>query len=93
MLLSHAAMQYSNNLWAPLSLVVLFLALALSGIILWRRYSTRRRLMLRVAELEILSAAGRAIVAAELDVQALCALIATEAGKIIDTDTFQVGFF
>ncbi len=49
--------------------------------------------MRRIAELESLSAAGRAIVASELDVQALCALIATEANKIMETDTFQVGLF
>ncbi|UCC52211.1 MAG: SpoIIE family protein phosphatase, partial [Anaerolineaceae bacterium] len=47
----------------------------------------------RVAELEALSAAGRAIVASELDVTALCELIAVEAGKVIENRTFQVGLF
>jgi serine phosphatase RsbU (regulator of sigma subunit)/putative methionine-R-sulfoxide reductase with GAF domain len=85
--------QFSDSLWAPLSLLVLVLAMIGTGLILWRRYSTRRLLMRRIAELESLSAAGRAIVAAELDVHALCALIAAEASKIMETDTFQVGLF
>jgi serine phosphatase RsbU (regulator of sigma subunit)/putative methionine-R-sulfoxide reductase with GAF domain len=50
-------------------------------------------LLRRVAELEALSAAGRAIVASELDVTALCELIAVEAGKVIENRTFQVGLF
>jgi serine phosphatase RsbU (regulator of sigma subunit)/putative methionine-R-sulfoxide reductase with GAF domain len=40
-----------------------------------------------------LSEAGRAIVAAELDVMALCRLIADQAARIIDTDTYQIGLF
>ena len=60
---------------------------------LWRRFLSRRRLMRRIAELEDLSAAGRAIVASELDITALCALIAQEAGKVIDNQTLQVGLF
>ena len=58
-----------------------------------RRYRSRRQLVRRVAELEALSAAGRAIVEAQLDVAALCALIAEQAGQIIDNCTFQVGLF
>ncbi len=58
-----------------------------------RRQRTRRLLLERVAELETLSAAGRALVAAELDVDALCNLIAEQAGQIIDSRTFQVGLF
>jgi serine phosphatase RsbU (regulator of sigma subunit)/putative methionine-R-sulfoxide reductase with GAF domain len=65
----------------------------LIGVILWRRYHSRRLLLQRVAELETLSAAGRAIVAAELDVEALCQLIRLESGRIIDNSTFQVGLF
>ncbi len=58
-----------------------------------RRYRSRRRLMERVAELESLSAAGRAIVEAQLDVDALCALIAAESGQVIDNTTLQIGLF
>ncbi len=78
---------------STISFALLLGSLALSSYILWRRYRSRRILMQRVAELEDLSAAGRAIVASELDVNALCALIAHEAGKVIDNQTFQVGLF
>ncbi len=72
--------------------VLIFVAIVLAAIFARRRRS-RRRLIQRVAELEALSAAGRAIVAAELDVDALCNLIAEQAGQIIDNHTFQVGLF
>lgn len=65
----------------------------MSGYVLWGRYQSRRRLVNRVAELEALSDAGRAIAAAELDVRALCQLIARESGKVIDNRTFQIGLF
>ncbi len=76
-----------------LSLIVLIIALAVSSYVLWRRYQSRRLLIQRVSELEALSEAGGSLVAADLDVEALCALIATEAGKVIDNSTFQVGLF
>ncbi len=79
--------------WTSISFAILVAALLLSSYILWRRYRSRRALMQRVTELEILSAAGRAIVAAELDVTALCELIAEESGQVIDNSTFQVGLF
>ncbi len=65
----------------------------LAGYVLLRRYRSRRLLMARVAELESLSGAGRAIVEAELDVEALCDLIAAESGKVIDNSTLQIGLF
>ena len=49
--------------------------------------------MQRVAELELLSATGRALVTSELDASALCELIAQEAGSLLDNQTFQVGLF
>lgn len=76
-----------------LSLLIILLSLALTGLILSRRYQSRRALMHRIQELEELSEAGRAIVAAQLDFDALCQLIVQEADKIIDTRTFQLGFF
>lgn len=79
--------------WSTLSLALLLAGLALSSYVLWRRYRSRQLLMQRISELEELSAAGRAIVAAELDMSALCALIAQEAGKVIDNQTFQIGLF
>lgn len=79
--------------WPSISFVILIASLLLAAIVLWRRYRSRRLLMQRVAELEALSGAGRAIVASVLDVAALCELIAGESGKIIDNRTFQVGLF
>lgn len=49
--------------------------------------------MQRVTELEALSGAGRAMVAAELDLVSLCGLIARECGQVIDNRTFQIGLF
>ncbi len=83
----------ANSLWSSLSLLILVLAILSTTLIIWRRYFSRRILMRRVAELEALSAAGRALVASELDVNALAALIASESAKIIETGTFQVGLF
>ena len=90
------AMQPTNNFsWSSVSLTlsILVVSLLLSAFVLWRRYRSRRLLLQRIAELEALSAAGRAIVTAELDVAALSRLIAREAGQVIDNSTFQVGLF
>lgn len=82
------------------SLLILILTLtALTAIIVnvvlfvMRRQRTRRMLIERVAEQEVLIAAGRALVAAELDLDALCGLIAEQCGQVIDNRTFQVGLF
>jgi phosphoserine phosphatase RsbU/P len=83
----------TEGIWPSLSLLILFLAIISTTLIIWRRYFSRRILMRRVEELETLSAAGRAIVASELDVNALAELIANESKKIIETGTFQVGLF
>ncbi|HUM70914.1 MAG TPA: GAF domain-containing protein, partial [Chloroflexota bacterium] len=78
----------------PLLSVGIFLgAMFLATYIVVRRYRSRRLLLARVAELESLSEAGRVIVEAELDVEALCALIAAESGKVIDNSTLQIGLF
>ncbi len=81
----------------PLLLTGAFAGLAASVLVLvtifLRRRRSRRELVERVAELEALSTAGRAIVASELDLDALCELIAHQAGQIIDNQTFQVGLF
>lgn len=58
-----------------------------------RRRRANRVLEERVAEQEALIAVGRALVAAELDLDALCNLIAEQAGQVIDNRTFQVGLF
>ena len=77
---------------AILLLGILFVALLL--FLLRRRYRLRQSsIMRRVSELEALGEAGRSLVEAQLDVTALCNLIAEEAGKIIDTSTFQIGLF
>ncbi|KAA3665053.1 MAG: GAF domain-containing protein [Chloroflexi bacterium] len=89
-----AQVQLSDGLpWPSISFAILVAALMLSAFVLWRRYLSRQQLLQRIAEFEALSAAGRAIVAAELDLTALCELIATEAEKVIDASTFQTAVF
>jgi serine phosphatase RsbU (regulator of sigma subunit) len=62
--------------------------------LLWRRDRASRRLLeRRVAELSALGEAGRAIVAAQLDVDELCMLIYRQARQIVDTWVFQLGLF
>lgn len=77
--------------------VLLLLGLLAAGLLLLlvrRRYRRRQsHILQRVSELEALSEAGRVLVEAQLDITALCELIAAEAAKIIDTRTFQVGLF
>ncbi len=76
--------------WLLLVIFVLLYAL----FELSRRYrQTKRFTRTRLQELEALSGAGRAIVEAQLDIDALCELIADEAGKVIDVSTFQIGLF
>lgn len=79
----------------PIALLAALLAIlvAAAGLVLYWRYRARRRLLQRVSQLEGLREAGSAIVASELDIDALCALIYQEAGKVIDNTTFQVGLF
>ncbi len=78
-------------------IVILLLGILLAALLLFllrRRYRLRQySIMRRVSELEALGEAGRSLVEAQLDVKALCTLIAEEAGKIIDTSTFQIGLF
>ncbi|VAW39394.1 Serine phosphatase RsbU, regulator of sigma subunit [hydrothermal vent metagenome] len=79
--------------WPAVSFALLIAALLSTGYILLRRYRSRQLLHQRIAELEALSVAGRALVAAKMDVDSLAELIANEAGQVIDNDTFQVGLF
>ena len=89
-----AATQQADGLqWPAASLPILLVLLTISAVILWRRFRSRRQLIERINDLEALSAAGRAIVAAQLDIVTLSRLIAEEAGGIIDTRTFQIGLF
>ena len=81
----------SSMLLVVFALLLIF-AIVLSYL-LWRRHNSRQRLYERIAELEALGNAGRAIVAANLDVEELCALIAHEVSHIIPTLTFQIGLF
>lgn len=76
-----------------IALVVILLTLGALALLFRRGYKARRSLERRVAELSALSEAGRAIVAAQLDVDALCTLIHDQACKIVDTSTFQLGLF
>ena len=87
-------LQAQANLPWPTYMIVLFLAIMVAALLIaiWR-YRSRRRLVKRVAELEALSIAGRAILEAEMDMDALCAYIAEQAGQVIDNSTFQIGLF
>ena len=58
----NAQLQAMDGLWPSLSFIVLVVAAFSTIFILWRRFLSRRMLIRRVAELEALSAAGRAIV-------------------------------
>lgn len=72
-------------------------ALLLAALLLFlvrRRYRLRQAEMVRrVSEMEALREAGRAIVASQQELEDLCELIAAEAAKVIDTQTFQIGLF
>lgn len=94
MFLSQVVTQSFNSLSMPIISLGIFLAVMILAVyIAVRRYRSRRLLMARVAELESLSAAGRAIVEAELDIEALCMLIAAESSQVIDNSTLQIGLF
>ncbi len=79
--------------WTSISLAILVAALLVTAYVLMRRLRSRRLLVQRVKELETLSAAGRALVASQLDIDALCGLIVQEASNVIDNRTFQIGLF
>lgn len=86
--------KFSDGLsWPSISFIILAIALLLITVVLWRRFRSRQTLMRRISELEALSAAGRAIVESQQDIDALSELIAYESGKVIDNSTFQVGIF
>lgn len=55
--------------------------------------SPRRRISERLAELTALADIGRSILQAQMDQDELCELIYTLAGRIVPTDTFQLGLF
>ncbi len=57
------------------------------------RPSPRRRISQRQAELAALADIGRSILQAQMDQDELCELIYQLAGRIVPTDTFQLGLF
>ncbi|HEY1011883.1 MAG TPA: GAF domain-containing SpoIIE family protein phosphatase, partial [Herpetosiphonaceae bacterium] len=75
-------------------LIALAMAGLLGSAILLRRGSRSLGQQRRVvAELGQINAISRAIIRAELDVDALCDLIYTEATKVVDTRNFRLGLF
>jgi serine phosphatase RsbU (regulator of sigma subunit)/putative methionine-R-sulfoxide reductase with GAF domain len=75
-------------------LLLLIVVLAYGLMLLYLRYRrVRRSMSTRLVELETLSNAGRALVEAQLDINALAELIAAEASKVVDTGTLQIGLF
>src|SRR3974390_1706346 len=77
----------------PFLLLLLFVLAAVLGVVLWRRWRSRRALIREVQELKVLAEAGRTIAEARLEVDELCELIYRCAGQIVDTSTFQLGLF
>ena len=77
------------DIW--LSLLILFIALAITVAILLRRLRSRRALEARVSELTTLAEVGRAIQGAQLDLNRLAELVYEQAGQIVDTSIFQLG--
>jgi serine phosphatase RsbU (regulator of sigma subunit)/putative methionine-R-sulfoxide reductase with GAF domain len=92
MLLATTA-QVSDPAWSSLLLGTVIVALLVAGLSVAWAARSRRQLRERGAEIASLRQAGSAIVASQLDVDALCRLIYHEAGKVIDNRTFQVGLF
>src|SRR3990172_7394021 len=74
-------------------IVILLLALAAAGAILYRRWQSRRALETRVADLSALASIGRAITDAPLDLNRLADVVYRQAGQIVDTGIFQLGLF
>ena len=76
-----------------LYLLILLAAVALTGLILHRRWQSRRALVARVADLSRLADIGRAIIDAPLDLARLTEIVYQQAGQIVDTSIFQMGLF
>jgi sigma-B regulation protein RsbU (phosphoserine phosphatase) len=70
---------------------------AIALLVLWiyrrSRGESRRQLKERVAEMESLSEAVRAIASASLDEEELCKLVHERAEQLVDADNFQLGLF
>lgn len=93
------AQQVDGSIWSSLfflggSALIAVAVVAGLSFYFWRRTRQRQRqFRQRFKELRALSEAGRAILAAQLDLTALCHLVAEQASLIIDTRTFQIGLF
>jgi GAF domain-containing protein len=74
-------------------LVILLAALALAGVVIYRRWQSRRDLVARLAELSALADVGRAMLGTQLDLARLAELVYRQAGQIVDTSIFQLGLF
>jgi len=91
----HSFLQQSptDSTTVGLYVLIVVLALALIGYLLWRRYQSRRALVARLAELSHLAELGRALQTAQLDSKRLAELIYRQAADIVDTSFFQLGLF
>lgn len=81
------------DLTVGLLLLLLILALAVIGYLLWQRRRARAVVLARLNELARLGALGRDILNAQLDSKRLAEFIYHEVGQIVDTTFFQVGVF
>lgn len=78
--------------------IVAFIAGAVIALLALRIYrrsrgESSRQLKERVAEMEALSEAVRAIASASLDEDELCKLVYERAAQLVDVDNFQLGLF
>jgi serine phosphatase RsbU (regulator of sigma subunit)/transcriptional regulator with GAF, ATPase, and Fis domain len=76
-----------------LYILILLLALGSAAWVLVRRRQTRQLLVQRLRELGTLAEIGQSIARAELDLEQLAQVVYQQAGKIVDTQYFQLGLF
>ncbi len=76
-----------------LYILILVLALGAAAWVLLRRRQTRQALVRRLRELGILAEIGQAIASTQLNLEQLAQAVYQQAGKIVDTQFFQLGLF
>ncbi len=76
---------------SPLEPLLLFLAVAALSALAY--FLGRRRQRISDASLSALAGVGRAILEAQLDVDALCEVVYQQSGRIVNTANYQVGLF
>jgi len=83
------AIIYATGMWYAVTTLI---ALVAVSVVIWQFVINVRAQKEFINTLTIVNASSRAIINAELDVDALCKLIYAEASKILDTSWFTWGF-